>query len=247
MKTKLFNEFVENKKSTKKWLFFPVSLIAHGLVFGAVLIVPLMNADGHLPPVKFNQMVMIAPPTAPPPPPAPPKSKTSSKGRKKKPDQNTSKPIPSGRFVAPVEVPSEIPDEDISAFGFDEGSAFGVEGGVEGGVPGGIVGGVLGSETSADQQEIQISTVQKPKLLRKVQPQYPPMALRARLEGMVIVEAVTDIYGRVVKTRIVSGHALLRGAAAQAVKQWVYEPYILNGVPKPVRFTVVVKFNLQGQ
>jgi TonB family protein len=61
----------------------------------------------------------------------------------------------------------------------------------------------------------------------------------------VKIEASTDIYGRVVNVNVLKGHPLLRKAAAHAVKQWVYEPYIINGMPKPVKFTVNIHFRLQ--
>jgi len=66
----------------------------------------------------------------------------------------------------------------------------------------------------------------------------------AHIEGSVNIEAVTDIFGKVIKARVVSGHPLLVAAAVQAVKQWVYEPYIINGVPRPVVFTASVSFRL---
>jgi outer membrane biosynthesis protein TonB len=49
------------------------------------------------------------------------------------------------------------------------------------------------------------------------------------------------------QARVISGHPLLNDAALSAIKQWVYEPYILNGIPKPVIFTATVTFTLQNQ
>jgi outer membrane biosynthesis protein TonB len=48
------------------------------------------------------------------------------------------------------------------------------------------------------------------------------------------------------KARIINGHPLFRSAAMEAVKKWVYEPYIIDGIPKPVVFTVTVHFRLDG-
>ena len=114
---------------------------------------------------------------------------------------------------------------------------------VEGGVVGGVLGGVL-TDSADTSDAIRVSTVQRPKLMRKVEPEYPSVALKARIRGRVIVEAVTDIYGRVRDARIISGHPLLNANALAAVKQWIYEPYVVNGVPKPVKFTVIITFNL---
>ena len=113
---------------------------------------------------------------------------------------------------------------------------------------GGVLGGVEGGELSADtQQAIRVTSDQRPKLIKQVKPTYPQVALTARIQGVGVVEAVTDIYGRVRQTRIITGHPLLNDAAVAAVKQWIYEPYIINGIPKPVIFTVTVTFSLQNQ
>jgi len=107
----------------------------------------------------------------------------------------------------------------------------------------------LGAPGTADNvsQAIQIATIQQPKLIKRVEPQFPSVALKAHIQGTVVINATTDIYGRVVNARVINGHPLLRQAAVAAIKQWVYEPYILNGVPRPVKFTVVVRFNLQNR
>ena len=73
----------------------------------------------------------------------------------------------------------------------------------------------------------------------------PDLAREAHIEGVVILEATTDIYGRVASVRVLRGHALLDAAAVDAVRQWVYEPLLVNGRPRPVTFTVTVRFVLQ--
>ncbi len=247
MNETIFKSFFETKKSTKKWLFLPLSLLLHGLVIGAVLMVPLMTADTGMPDLKIQNVLMVAPPTSPSAPPAAARARTSSRGSKKKIEKKKeSKPISASRFVAPVEVPSDIIEESIEDWGIDGGMEGGVPGGVEGGVPGGIIGSLVAGPDASDTSVQRLTTFQKPKLLKKVQPQYPPTCLRAHLQGTVIVEAVTDIYGRVIKVRIISGHPLFKNAAIEAVQKWVYEPYIINGIPKPVVFTVSVHFRLGG-
>ncbi len=91
---------------------------------------------------------------------------------------------------------------------------------------------------------ISLKAIHKPRLLKKTTPQYPQDALDAHISGNVIINATTDTQGRVVDTHVVSGPEPLRRVATDAIKQWVYEPYILDGVAKPVRFTVVIRFNL---
>ena len=58
----------------------------------------------------------------------------------------------------------------------------------------------------------------------------------------VIIEAITDVFGRVESWKIISGHSLFNFAAIDAIQQWEYEPYIIKGIPKPVVFNVTVNF-----
>jgi periplasmic protein TonB len=68
-------------------------------------------------------------------------------------------------------------------------------------------------------------------LLRRVQPVYPPEARRLRMEGSVILEASVAEDGQIQDLKVVSGQAVLAQAAIEAVKQWQYSPYLLNGQP----------------
>jgi len=86
--------------------------------------------------------------------------------------------------------------------------------------------------------------VQESKLLLKVVPVYPALAIAAHAAGSVILEAEIDEEGNVAKVKIVSGHPLLATAAAEAVKQWKYSPTLLNGEPQAVLATVTVVFRL---
>ncbi len=65
------------------------------------------------------------------------------------------------------------------------------------------------------------------------------------MEGVVIVEATTDIYGRVQDVKIIKSIPLLDQAAVDAVRQWVYEPMVINGRPRGVIFVVRVTFQLK--
>lgn len=91
---------------------------------------------------------------------------------------------------------------------------------------------------------IDIKSIQKPKLIKGPPPKYPEAAIKASIQGKVIINATTDVKGRVVDTQVVEGPQELRQAAQEAIKQWQYEPYVLDGVAKPVKFTVILKFNL---
>ncbi len=71
------------------------------------------------------------------------------------------------------------------------------------------------------------------------------MAQSARVQGIVILEAVIGPTGRVTEVKVLRSVPLLDEAAITAVKQWVYTPTLLNGVPVPVIMTVTVNFTLQ--
>jgi protein TonB len=247
MKDNLFKSLISDRQRSKKWLLFPFSALFHALVIAAVVVAPLMDAKSSFPDLKVIGVMLAAPPvpTPPPPPAGPPAGKTSKRPVKTKDDAAKPEPPPrptNSGLVAPVEVPDVIEDEDIGDFGFPDGVVGGVPGGVEGGVPGGVLGGLL--TDTAQANNFPVTRVQQPRLIRQVDPQYPQSALMARIHGVVIIEAVTDIYGRVRTTRIISGHPLLKNAAVEAVSKWIYEPYIVNGIPKPVVFTVTVNFRL---
>ena len=88
--------------------------------------------------------------------------------------------------------------------------------------------------------------VQDSKLIRRVDPVYPEVARRARVETTVILEAQVNEQGEVANIRVVRGHPLLDQAAIDAVKQWRYSQTLLNGEAVPVITTVSVPFKLSG-
>jgi len=83
-------------------------------------------------------------------------------------------------------------------------------------------------------------------LTRKVVPVYPPLARQAHVQGEVVVDADISKDGAVETLRTLSGHPLLVPAAIDAVKQWHYKPYLLNGEPIPVETQITVNFTLTG-
>ena len=87
--------------------------------------------------------------------------------------------------------------------------------------------------------------IRPPTQIKKVKPIYPPIAQSARVQGVVIIEATIGPNGRVPRRKVLRSIPLLDAAALDAVKQWVYTPTLLNGVPVPVIMTVTVNFTLQ--
>jgi protein TonB len=86
--------------------------------------------------------------------------------------------------------------------------------------------------------------IRAPQKTRNVPPEYPGIAQRARVQGMVIIEATINREGRVSEARVLRSIPLLDQAALDAVRQWEYEPTLLNGVPVPLIMTVTVNFTL---
>jgi protein TonB len=78
-----------------------------------------------------------------------------------------------------------------------------------------------------------------------VAPVYPPLARAARVEGIVILEAVIDEDGSVRDVRVLRSVQLLDAAASEAVRQWRFTPTLLNGQPVPVVMTITVAFKLR--
>jgi protein TonB len=83
-------------------------------------------------------------------------------------------------------------------------------------------------------------------LVRRVNPNYPPLARQARISGQVVLRAVISKDGSIENLTLVSGHPMLAPAAIDAVKQWKYRPYLLNGEPVEVDTEVLVNFTLAG-
>jgi len=81
-------------------------------------------------------------------------------------------------------------------------------------------------------------------LVHKVQPVYPPQAMQTRREGAVQLQANISKDGNVTAVKVVSGDGLLARAATDAVKQWKYRPYLLNGQPIPIETQITVNFRL---
>ncbi|HET9408593.1 MAG TPA: energy transducer TonB [Candidatus Sulfotelmatobacter sp.] len=93
---------------------------------------------------------------------------------------------------------------------------------------------------------VRISHMSEGDLVHKVQPVYPQLAKLAHVQGVVVLAAVISREGTIEKLRVVNGHPMLVQAAVDAVQQWRYKPYILNGDPVEVETQITVNFSLTG-
>lgn len=230
------------KKNARKALTLCFSLIFHAALITAVIVVPLLRAEADLPAFKSTE-VRIASPILPGVPPGPGRHRGNGAGPVK---PTGGEPVrPRGRsveFRVPVEIPTTIEEDDPTAWIPDEPDGPGPEG-VNSNSP-----WKMGDEIKTDEiipNAAPVLTVRAPRLIKRVNPDYPAIAILSHVSGKVEIEASTDVYGRVKEARVLRGHALLNGSALEAVREWIYEPYFVNGIPRPVRFTVTVTFSLE--
>jgi protein TonB len=87
--------------------------------------------------------------------------------------------------------------------------------------------------------------VQQAQLVKRVAPEYPAIAKQSGAQGEVVLTAVIGMDGHVKDVKVVEGHPLLRNAAISAVKQWIYKPTLLNGVPVEAETRISLNFVAQ--
>jgi len=232
-----------------------LSFVLQLFLIGLLLLLPLWFTD-VLPKQELLTFLQAPPPPPPPPPPA---ASNPSAAKVVKVTSN----IANGRLHTPSRIPSKVQmikeDDAPPPVATTGGVVGGVPGGIPGGQLGGVIGGIIGSSSSLAAapalskpvpavQRVRISQgVIQGLLIFRIEPTYPPLAQQARIQGAVVMTALIDKGGNVQHLQIVSGHPLLAPAAIEAVKQWRYKPFILNGQPLEVETTVTVNFHLRGQ
>jgi protein TonB len=210
-------------------------MLAHALVVLAIIIVPLLAADVLPSPPSMMTWLLAAPVSAPDLPPV-----------------HAPRPFAQPALAAydpsapPLEAPAGIREEP--GLVIEPEAAAGVEGGVNAVIEG------TGSKSLPDPPPppplpvapLRVySGVTPPTKVRDVAPVYPTIAQAARVEGIVILEAIIGTDGRVAGARILRSIPLLDQAALDAVRQWQFTPTLLNGVPVQVVMTVTVVFALK--
>lgn len=227
---------------TKRGRTTLVSFILEAIVVVILILIPLMFTEA-LP--KGQLMTFLVAPPPPPPPPPPPAAVKIVK--------QVETDIVNNQLRTPTKIPKQvkiIQEEEAPP------PSTGVVGGVPGGVPGGAANGVIGGIISSTPVAVPKVAVQRVRVsqgvtqgmkVHDVTPQYPQMAKIARVQGPVVLAAVIGKDGTIQGLRVVSSASpLLNQAALEAVKQWRYRPYILNGEPVEVDTTITVNFTLSG-
>ena len=228
-----------------------VSLLTHAAILGVIVTVPLLFCNA-LDPEEFVSW-LIEPPPLPPSLPVPTPPATSAA----RPQRVV---VGGGIAVMPLAIPKGIePEAPADAFG-DDALTHLISAGI--GIPAqGPAGGSAISDIVSELRAptlppppppdkkrppvVVVGSLQASKLVHKVSPVYPELAVRAHVSGTVVLVAIIDEEGNVSDLKVLSGHPLLRDAALQAVQRWKYSPTILNGEPVPVQAMVTVVFTLQ--
>jgi periplasmic protein TonB len=225
-----------------------LSFIMQLIGLAVLALIPLMFTD-ILPPQQLVTF-LVAPP--PPPPPPPPPTIAAA------PAKTIIGEIVSGRLIAPTKIPDQIKmiREDEAP---PTPANLGVVGGVPGGVAGGQLGGVLGGIISSGAARSVVAPVLSPpkrmrvsegvsagQLINRVQPDYPRIARDARIQGTVELTAWITKDGNIERLTVLRGHPMLINAAVEAVRQWRWRPFKLNGEPIEVETNVTVVFSMSN-
>jgi periplasmic protein TonB len=219
----------------------PVVLLS--LVLLALIVIPLLQIDPLPKAEKLTMLYFQAPPAA--------GAKSTNIQTPKPTSTYTPTSVESPIHVHTTQEAPKTPADSPS------GVVGGVPGGVVGGIPGGVLGEVLGSTGSAPAalaktrapmpKRIRVpAQVAEANLIHDVAPQYPPEAGRERIQGTVVLMAEIAKDGTVRNVRVESGLPLLAQAAIDAVKQWRYKPYLLNGEPVEVDCHITINFALSS-
>jgi len=233
------------RERKRRGLATTVSFIFQCLVVSTLLILPLMFTEA-LPTAQLVTMLVAPPP--PPPPPPPPAAAVEI--------VRQTDMMSDGQLRTPTRIPRRV--EMIREEEVPPPSNGGVVGGIPGGIPGGQLGGVIGgilSSTSSIAAIPKLEPVKRVRVsqgvtqgmaLKKVEPAYPKLAISMRVTGAVVLKAIIGKDGGIKELQVVSGHPILVPSALDAVKQWQYRPYLLNGEPVEVETTITVTFQLQA-
>jgi protein TonB len=239
VRARLFENLVESgltASGTRRLGALPMSLAIHALLVTGAAVGPLLLATGPMPgPARaLRQIICVAPSLLPAPPPPSRDEPAPRPGVRQATGPPASLPrLDAGEPVTGVETTLSGPPEGVPS---TESSETGMTIGEPGDPPAGA--------SWAPRTPLRVGQVREPRKLKHLSPGYPEIARAARVQGVVVLECVIDEQGRVREIKVLKGLPLLDQAAIDAVRQWVYTPTLLGGVPVPVVMTVTVNFRL---
>lgn len=218
---------------SRRWMIATLGL--NGSVLVMLILIPLIYPEAL--PHGWTPFLMEVPP--PPAASTPPKPAHEFHGTPE---------MSGGQIIVPISIPARLPK-----FNGPEGPPPGMNVAAmetDGGVPGGVDRAFDNNEAKPEVRAapkgpaVVSSGVMAGAIIYKVTPVYPAIARAARVEGTVVLDAVISKTGTIENLRVVSGPAMLQQAAIDAVKQWHYRPYLLDGQAVEVETTVNVVFRL---
>ncbi len=213
-------------------------------ILAVMVLLPLLHPEA-LPKTALTAML-----TAPPPPPPP----TTPRAQVVKAIKAVA---PLNAMTAPTKIPHKVdvdkePPPPMTAFGV-VGASMSASSDTRDGVFGGIALSnatvVAAKQPDKPKQPGRInlsSGVAAGAILTKTTPNYPAIAKAAHVSGAVVLHAIISKTGAIESLQVVSGPEMLRAGALDAVRQWRYRPYLLNGEPTEVETAVTVNFSFGG-
>lgn len=218
-----------------RWFMVPVSICAHVLLAALLVIVPLAAEDEWPRPAPLQSFMLAIKVVAVPPMSPPVAQRTAPSVGVTAPStigpEPDTPPEPTGPFT-----PGALPDVAGGSFGIGVPDGFGTSIALPLPPPAPPVEPPAPRRVGGE--------VREPKKIADVRPVYPPFAQAAKVEGMVILEAVINERGVVERLKVLRSVPLLDAAAVEAVRKWRYTPTLLNGIPVPVLMTITVNFTL---
>jgi len=221
-----------------------ISFALQALIIGCLLLLPLLYTQG------LPKLAVLAPLLAPAPMPAvapadpPPNSPNTIQS-------NTL----GNRLLSPSHIPPTVTmlTESIPPAPMFDSSGVGVSHGIgDRYSQGNVMNSIFGSRLTAPippppvAHHPPVSRMMEANLIHRVQPDYPPLAKQVRVQGQVVLRAMISREGTIENLQVLGGHPTLVQAAVDAVRQWRYRPYLLNGEPVEVETEVKVNFVLSG-
>jgi protein TonB len=234
---------VARQKTWPKAISFVIEMLAIGLL----VLLPMIYTQA----LPQHQLMSFLEAPSPPPgreptPPQPARAEPRSPDRSSELDDQV--------FREPQRIPQHarlLRDEPSDAEGPPKLDGF-VPGGMRDGEPNAVLTEMARAvpptvTKPAPPQKVRVSSgVAQGMLVHQVKPQYPPIAIQARIQGTVVLQAVIGKDGSVQDLRVITGHPMLVSSAMEAVKQWRYRPYLLNNEPVEVDTQINVNFTLGG-
>lgn len=218
-------------RSNRKWYTLPLSFVVHTSVLAVLIVVPLIAIDAVPKPRTIMEFTTPFVPAVPTPPPVP-RARPSA--------------VAPSHAGSPVVAPDTIGVESGVVFEPGDVATTGIESIIDGFDVGSVAVDAPPVPVVVPNVPVPVGvTIKAPARIKYVAPVYPDIAQKARVQGVVIIEAVIAVDGKIEQARIVRSQPLLDDAALTAVRAWEYTPTLLNGRPTAVIMTVTVVFSLK--